>query len=134
MNKSNKENQGKKLANDVNYETLDVEDINLSEDKEIDKEDKVENFTSGVIPQKDLDATRMYLNEIGFSPLLTAEEEVYYGRKAQAGDDEARKRMIESNLRLVVKIARRFNRNNQVWDLGRYLAGSTGFPFFLISK
>lgn len=60
----------------------------------------------------------MYLNEIGFSPLLTAEEEVYYGRKAQAGDDEARKRMIESNLRLVVKIARRYmNRGLALLDL-----------------
>ncbi len=55
-----------------------------------------------------LDATRMYLNEIGFSPLLTAEEEVYYARLAQKGEEAARKRMIESNLRLVVKIARRY--------------------------
>ena len=54
------------------------------------------------------DPTRLYLNEIGASPLLTAEEEVMYARRAQAGDDEARKHMIESNLRLVVKIARRY--------------------------
>ncbi|SEA28909.1 RNA polymerase sigma factor RpoS [Microbulbifer marinus] len=58
--------------------------------------------------QKNLDATQLYLNEIGFSPLLTAEEEVYYARKALRGDSAARKRMIESNLRLVVKIARRY--------------------------
>ncbi|KUJ81648.1 MULTISPECIES: RNA polymerase sigma factor RpoS [Microbulbifer] len=58
--------------------------------------------------QKNLDATQLYLNEIGFSPLLTAEEEVYYARKALRGDGAARKRMIESNLRLVVKIARRY--------------------------
>ncbi|MGL6160073.1 RNA polymerase sigma factor RpoS [Microbulbifer sp.] len=58
--------------------------------------------------QKNLDATQLYLNEIGFSPLLTAEEEVYYARKALRGDAAARKRMIESNLRLVVKIARRY--------------------------
>ncbi|MCK7597623.1 RNA polymerase sigma factor RpoS [Microbulbifer sp. CAU 1566] len=57
---------------------------------------------------KNLDATQLYLNEIGFSPLLTAEEEVYYARKALRGDAAARKRMIESNLRLVVKIARRY--------------------------
>lgn len=57
---------------------------------------------------KNLDATQLYLNEIGFSPLLTAEEEVYYARKALRGDVAARKRMIESNLRLVVKIARRY--------------------------
>lgn len=58
--------------------------------------------------QNNLDATQLYLNEIGFSPLLTAEEEVYYARKALRGDAAARKRMIESNLRLVVKIARRY--------------------------
>ena len=54
-----------------------------------------------------LDVTQLYLNEIGASPLLTAEEEVYYARLAQQGDEAARTRMIESNLRLVVKIARR---------------------------
>ena len=59
--------------------------------------------------QRKLDATQMYLSEIGFSPLLSAEEEVYFARKALKGDEAARKRMIESNLRLVVKIARRYN-------------------------
>ena len=54
------------------------------------------------------DATQLYLKEIGFSPLLSAEEEKCFGRLAQAGDDAARGRMIESNLRLVVKIARRY--------------------------
>lgn len=54
------------------------------------------------------DPTQLYLNEIGFSPLLTAEEEVEYGRLALSGDALARNRMIESNLRLVVKIARRY--------------------------
>ncbi len=66
----------------------------------------------------DLDATRMYLNEIGFSPLLTAEEEVYFSRKLLQGDESAKKRMIESNLRLVVKIARRYmNRGLALLDL-----------------
>ena len=65
-----------------------------------------------------MDATRLYLNEIGFSPLLTAEEEVYYSRLAQKGDQAARARMIESNLRLVVKIARRYmNRGLAFLDL-----------------
>jgi RNA polymerase nonessential primary-like sigma factor len=64
------------------------------------------------------DATRLYLKEIGFSPLLTAEEEVFYARKAQKGDAAARRRMIESNLRLVVKIARRYmNRGLALLDL-----------------
>jgi RNA polymerase nonessential primary-like sigma factor len=54
------------------------------------------------------DPTRLYLDEIGISPLLTADEEKYFARRAQSGDESARQRMIESNLRLVVKIARRY--------------------------
>ena len=54
------------------------------------------------------DPTRLYLDEIGLSPLLTADEEKYFARRAQNGDESARQRMIESNLRLVVKIARRY--------------------------
>lgn len=65
-----------------------------------------------------MDATRLYLSEIGFSPLLSAEEEVYFSRRAQAGEEASRKRMIESNLRLVVKIARRYmNRGLALLDL-----------------
>jgi RNA polymerase nonessential primary-like sigma factor len=56
-----------------------------------------------------LDATQIYLGEIGFSPLLSAEEEVYFSRLSLKGDKPSKKRMIESNLRLVVKIARRYN-------------------------
>jgi RNA polymerase nonessential primary-like sigma factor len=68
--------------------------------------------------KKSPDATQLYLNEIGFSPLLTAEEEVKYSRMAIAGDEAGRKRMIESNLRLVVKIARRYlNRGLSLLDL-----------------
>lgn len=68
--------------------------------------------------QSSLDATQLYLNEIGFSPLLSAEEEVFYARRARLGIDSARKRMIESNLRLVVKIARRYiNRGLTLLDL-----------------
>ena len=59
--------------------------------------------------QKNLDATQLYLSEIGFSPLLSAEEEVLYARRALQGDEKARERMIVSNLRLVVKISRRYN-------------------------
>ncbi|NOG31979.1 RNA polymerase sigma factor RpoS [Halomonas sp. CH40] len=72
----------------------------------------------GKAPRQSLDATQIYLNEIGFSPLLTPEEEVYYGRLARKGDPLGRSRMIESNLRLVVKIARRYlNRGLTLLDL-----------------
>ncbi|MDJ0806327.1 MAG: RNA polymerase sigma factor RpoS [Gammaproteobacteria bacterium] len=68
--------------------------------------------------ESQMDATRLYLNEIGVSKLLTAEEEVYFARLAQKGDQPARQRMIESNLRLVVKIARRYmNRGLALLDL-----------------
>lgn len=68
--------------------------------------------------KKSLDATQLYLSEIGFSPLLTAEEEIYYATKAQSGCLASRNRMIESNLRLVVKIARRYlNRGMSLLDL-----------------
>jgi len=63
---------------------------------------------------KDLDATRIYLNEIGNFKLLTAEEEVKYARLVQTGNATARDKMIKANLRLVVKIARHY--------LGRGLA------------
>jgi RNA polymerase nonessential primary-like sigma factor len=56
------------------------------------------------------DPTDLYLKEIGASPLLTKDEEIYFARLIQKGDLSAKTRMIESNLRLVVKIARRYLR------------------------
>ncbi len=72
-------------------------------------DDKDEEVFAKADQPKNLDATQIYLSEIGFSPLLTAEEEVFFSRKALKGCEASRKRMIESNLRLVVKIARRYN-------------------------
>jgi len=72
--------------------------------QQLDIEEKVQDDL-----QKNLDATQLYLGEIGFSPLLTAEEEVYFSRKSLKGCEKSRNRMIESNLRLVVKISRRYN-------------------------
>lgn len=64
------------------------------------------------------DATQIYLSEIGFSPLLSAEEEVYYARLSLKDHEPSRKKMIESNLRLVVKISRRYlNRGLPLLDL-----------------
>ncbi|MEX0732062.1 MAG: RNA polymerase sigma factor RpoS [Aquisalimonadaceae bacterium] len=75
-------------------------------------------FAPGEYAGPSMDATQLYLNEIGFSPLLTAEEEVYFARRARRGCEESRRRMIESNLRLVVKIARRYmNRGLAFLDL-----------------
>jgi len=64
------------------------------------------------------DATSLYLSDIGTSKLLTADEEKQYARRVQNGDEAARHCMIESNLRLVVKIARRYlNRGLPLLDL-----------------
>ena len=73
---------------------------------------------AGDAREREIDATRLYLSEIGFSPLLSPEEVVRFARLAQRGDESARARMIESNLRLVVKIARRYmNRGLALLDL-----------------
>ena len=65
-----------------------------------------------------IDATSLYLNEIGLAPLLTAKEEVYHSRKFHKGCESSRHVMIKSNLRLVVKISRRYvNRGLELLDL-----------------
>lgn len=91
----------------------------LLEDTDEEAEEQAFNRArSARCVEKSLDATQLYLNEIGFSPLLTADEEKYYSRLALKGDEAARCRMIESNLRLVVKIARRYiNRGLTLLDL-----------------
>lgn len=64
------------------------------------------------------DVTRIYLNEIGAGPLLTADEEAQLARRVRAGDFSARQRMIERNLRLVVNIAKHYlNRGIPLLDL-----------------
>ena len=82
---------------------------------------KVENDDQGSsseVSHQVIDATSLYPKEIGYAPLLMAAEEVFYARKLLKGDESARKRMIESNLRLVVKIARRYvNRGLELLDL-----------------
>ena len=98
MSKSNAVTKNEEFDLDV------VDDAELTKIQETESE-RLEVSSS----QKVMDATQLYLGEIGFSPLLTAEEEVYFSRLALKGDMAARSRMIESNLRLVVKIARRYN-------------------------
>ena len=83
--------------------------FNESSDAANAEEDFIETSTLSADDRKSLDPVQLYLNEIGFAPLLSAEEETRYGRLVLEGDESARKRMIESNLRLVVKIARYYN-------------------------
>lgn len=64
------------------------------------------------------DATQIYLNEIGANPLLTSEQELILARLSRAGDEAARQKMIEHNLRLVVNIAKHYlNRGMPLLDL-----------------
>ncbi|ASI89031.1 MULTISPECIES: RNA polymerase sigma factor RpoS [Vibrio] len=98
---------------DVETESTEVVENALTNDESISEDKDMYDASA-----KSLDATQLYLGEIGFSPLLTAEEEVLYARRALKGDEAARKRMIESNLRLVVKISRRYsNRGLALLDL-----------------
>src|SRR5690554_732296 len=105
-------------ANDLDERTdkeTNLREKGITDDSDTALEDAL---ASQKKPRRSLDATQMYLSEIGFSPLLTAEEEVFYSRKALKGDMKSRQRMIESNLRLVVKIARRYvNRGLTLLDL-----------------
>src|SRR5690606_24995751 len=65
-----------------------------------------------------VDITRLYLNEVRCIDLLSAEEELECSRKAVQGDEDARKAMIERNLRLVVKLSHRYgNRGLMLLDL-----------------
>lgn len=98
--------------------SLDVFEVDLDPENPVELHydprdgNKDQDIHIGALEQpqaKQLDATQLYLNEIGFSPLLSAEEEVKFAREAIAGIKASRERMIVSNLRLVVKIARRYN-------------------------
>lgn len=110
--------------NDIDLNTADLDDLEMLEDKPTDADIESADdmvypiFGKGKASFKMMDATQIYLSEIGFSPLLSAEEEVHYATLALKGDVAARKKMIESNLRLVVKISRRYlNRGLPLLDL-----------------
>lgn len=116
-------NQEEEWTEPTEEESLLVEDEVTTDDAEEElpielEEEDLSALHKGRHLDKMMDATQLYLCEIGFSPLLTAEEEVEYARKALKGDEPSRKKMIESNLRLVVKIARRYlNRGLPLLDL-----------------
>lgn len=109
------------LHDDADFEEGTAEEFDeelLTEEAAEDDSADDDEVLSQNLSQRVLDVTQLYLGEIGFSPLLTAEEEVYFARRALRGDAASRRRMIESNLRLVVKIARRYsNRGLTLLDL-----------------
>ena len=81
----------------------DEEDIILEDDEELEPLDLT--IPEGISIE---DPVRMYLKEIGKVPLLNADEEIELARKMEDGDDYAKKRLAEANLRLVVSIAKRY--------------------------
>ena len=83
----------------------DDDDLNLSEEDEVDMENIDLSVPEGVSIE---DPVRMYLKEIGKVPLLSAEEEITLAQRMEEGDENAKKRLAEANLRLVVSIAKRY--------------------------
>ena len=81
------------------------EDIILDDEDEIDIEKIDLSVPDGIGLD---DPVRMYLKEIGKVPLLSADEEIEYAKRMEEGDEEAKKRLAEANLRLVVSIAKRY--------------------------
>ena len=99
---------------DVLRTTENVDDLILDDDVDIDKLDDEEEIDMEKI---DLsvpegvsieDPVRMYLKEIGKVPLLSADEEIELAKRMELGDESAKKRLAEANLRLVVSIAKRY--------------------------
>lgn len=114
--KKGKKPQAKSSKEEVEAVESDLEPTNEAKESTDEVEEKIKKSVRDY--GGTADATQLYLSEIGYSALLTAEEEVFYGRKAIKGDEAARKKMIECNLRLVVKISRRYlNRGLPLLDL-----------------
>ena len=82
---------------------MDIDGLDDEEEVELDKIDL--SVPEGVSIE---DPVRMYLKEIGKVPLLSAEEEIELAKKMEQGDENAKKRLAEANLRLVVSIAKRY--------------------------
>ena len=99
----------------MNDDEVEEDDILLDDEDDIDIEKIDLSVPDGIGLE---DPVRMYLKEIGKVPLLSAEEEIEYAKRMEQGDEEAKKRLAEANLRLVVSIAKRYvGRGMQFLDL-----------------
>ena len=94
-----------RITNDDDDDVSDDEEIMLSEEDEVDMENIDLSVPDGISIE---DPVRMYLKEIGKVPLLSAEEEIELAQRMEEGDEDAKKRLAEANLRLVVSIAKRY--------------------------
>jgi RNA polymerase primary sigma factor len=88
------------------YEELEERGIELSDD--CGRESQESTYVNGDLAVATTDALQLFLNEAGRWPLLTKEEEIELAKRIERGDREAKERMINSNLRLVVSIAKRY--------------------------
>ena len=105
-----------KMSNDD-----DIDPDLFSEDEDADPEDEIDVEHIDLSVPEGIgvdDPVRMYLKEIGKVPLLSPDEEIELAKKIELGDEEAKKKLAESNLRLVVSIAKRYaGRGMQLLDL-----------------
>ena len=87
----------------------DIDAVSDEEDDDMDEKETVIDIEN-TLPKSIAvdDPVRMYLKEIGKVPLLSAEEEIELAKRMEAGDEEAKKKLCEANLRLVVSIAKRY--------------------------
>ena len=105
------ESQGVEVLTEANPDDFEIIVLEPSEEADLEEivaeasEDDVEAVPKGVAVD---DPVRMYLKEIGKVPLLTAEEEMDLAQRMELGDEEAKQKLCEANLRLVVSIAKRY--------------------------
>jgi len=102
------------------YETLEKEGIEIKESKEFLTTEEIPKKTKKEISRTQLDSIQIYLKEIGEIPFLSAEEEKNLAKRIEKGDEEAKKKLAQANLRLVVSIAKKYigrSRNLTILDL-----------------
>ena len=90
---------------DTSLDAIDEPDVDELEDEEVDEP----QTTGGYLDDVSDDSVRLYLREIGKIPLLNAEEELELAQRVVAGDKDAKDKMAEANMRLVVSIAKRYS-------------------------
>ena len=102
---------GVEISSDADPDDTDLKEIESDTDAEYTeiKNEKPEFFEENMSKGMAVDdPVRMYLKEIGKVPLLTAEEEIELAKRMEMGDEEAKRKLCEANLRLVVSIAKRY--------------------------
>ena len=101
------------IVSETEPEDFDIllnDDVELTEDSDLIMDEPQDVDLEATIPKGIAvdDPVRMYLKEIGKVPLLSADEEIELAKRMEQGDEEAKKRLCEANLRLVVSIAKRY--------------------------